>query len=448
MKPLFSLVVALLVGCGPGSPGASDCPPPDPEPQPEPTPVRAGDGWHLVSVPLSDGSQDEMWLYASSMGKPGPLPVAIFGHGQGVLTIANCWPDGHPQSSVVLPAVQFADALAEKGFLGVAIFYRNVGSGAPPAGRLKARGTFHDARAFLAAARWARDEHGAGSANAAFIGSSFGTYGAFWAVSPEPDLAELQSGLSIKTMVLAGHAANTLASGEFRNLANSPSVSDRAAAALLAATGIATALAESSKASSLAAADLRAGTPLGNTVSRYLTDRGVALVERTLISPANPALPGCGASSRVAPLCNSACLASTYSDLVAPAPDSGPLTNWLTPEAAEAVLYDPANGDPGANTPNGLLAAFRQLSPVYTVTGPTLTSRALLLMSTNDDVVVSETPHGLAQLRAALGRLGIGFFEPPISSDAAGTCEHDSYMDPHRGCGFDAIVSELQDATR
>lgn len=167
------------------------------------------------------------------------------------------------------------------------------------------------------------------------------------------------------------------------------------------------------------------------------------MVRQTLVSLADKGKPAC-ASVDTVPFCNSACLAATYASGVAPATDPGKLTDWVSNEAADAVLYDPKNGDPGPNSTNAVLAMFRAQSPTLAASGPLATSRALLLLSDQDDVIVDQQPQGPAQLKAKLDALAVSWRAPAISSDSAGTCEHDDYFVPTRDCGFSHIIDELK----
>lgn len=404
------------------------------------TTSNAGDGWHRIPVALASGNSDEMWIYAASnRATPGAsLPVVVFGHGQGPLTIANCDPDGKPASGVVAPAMDFVDALGQQGYLGIAIFYRSTGDGAPRFGTTKLRdGYFLDARAFLAAARWGRDRHGAGSDRVGLIGSSFGTNAILWAVANHPSVNDLQAGLQIATIVFGGHTANGLVSRTFPPLAQSPSADARAGAFLIGAIGVAQATASADRAETLTA------DGLAGTTGRYLTERGQALVTRMVVNAPDPALPAC-ANLNEAAMCQSTCLAATYQALVAPQTDPGQLTDWLSPEAAEATLYDPSGGDPGPTPTNPVLKLFREQSPALAAEGPVAVKRALLLLSEQDDVIVDQTPQGPATLKAKLDSLSVTWTAPQITADATGTCEHDAYFEPERNCGFALVLEELR----
>jgi pimeloyl-ACP methyl ester carboxylesterase len=296
-----------------------------------------------------------------------------------------------------------------------------------------------DARAFLAAARWGRDQHRAGSDQAALVGSSFGTNSAFWAVANHPRVKELQSGLRIGTLIFAGHTANNLVSRTMMGMVSSPSKDTRASAFLLATLGVGQMTATADEEEVLSSANI------AGAVGRNLTAKGRALLTQTLVSLADKGKPAC-ASVDTVPFCNSACLAATYASVVAPAIDPGLLTDWVSNEAAEAVLYDPKNGDPGANSTNAVLAMLRAQSPTLAAQGPLVTSRALVLLSDQDDVIVDQQPQGPAQLKAKLDALAMSWRAPAISSDSAGTCEHADYFVPTRNCGFSQIIDELQQA--
>jgi pimeloyl-ACP methyl ester carboxylesterase len=383
-----------------------------------------------------------MWIYAASnrANAGANLPVVIFGHGQGPQTIANCDPDGKPTSPVVAPATDFVDTLGQQGYLGIAVFYRNTGDGAPRYDTSKLRdGYVFDARAFLAAARWGRDHHGAGSERVALIGSSFGTNAMFWAVANHPGVTDLQTGLHIATITFAGHTANGLVSRSFPAMTTSASADIRAGAFLLGAIGVAQATASADGAEALTAAGL------ATTSGRYLTAQGRALVTQVLVNAPDPAKTQCANLTEVA-MCKPICLAATYEALVAPKTDPGQLTDWLSPDAAAATLYDPSGGDPGPTPSNPVLKLFRDQSPTLAATGPIVVKRALLLLSDQDDVIVDQTPQGPATLKAKLDSLSVPWTAPKINSDAVGTCEHDSYFEPQRNCGFAQLLDELRQA--
>ena len=131
----------------------------------------------------------------------------------------------------VQTAVRFANALATHGYLTVAVFYRNRGAGIPAIGELRARDHYIlDSRAFLAAARAARDW--GGDTRVALIGVSMGSYPATWRRRPlSRSWLDLQDGIeimtSLPTAMLGNHIANT---GRNKSLLTTTDVSVRRAA--------------------------------------------------------------------------------------------------------------------------------------------------------------------------------------------------------------------------
>jgi hypothetical protein len=343
--------------------------------------------------------------------------------------------------------VATVDALAGLGYLAIGVAYRNVGDGAPIAGSLRPRDEdLRDTRAVLAAAQWAATEHGRGSPQVAFVGSSMGTWPAFWAISDRADVADLQLGLDLRTAILVAETANHL-----RNAGDDTSYlplvstdpAERAQGIVGGAGTIALAGLVATATPAIGATDLESGA-YGGFVAEHLTPRGRVLVRRLLIDPADPAIAGCADLAGMAPVCAESCIGATFLDELDGVPDPGPVTDWIVQPAIDALGYWRTTPiDPGPGHPDSLIAALRDGSPTFAATG-LVAGRALSLLSIND-------PHYDAAAHQlvvdALRDLGAAVPDPPtIDRDDDGPCGHDDYTDPARGCGFDAIASELATA--
>src|ERR1043166_7369720 len=83
-------------------------------------------GMHEIDVAHPDGTTDHVYLAVGQPIGPGPFPVVVFAHGQSIGDFANCAPSGLPPVGAVADLVI---DLAERGYLAVAVMYRNVGDG-------------------------------------------------------------------------------------------------------------------------------------------------------------------------------------------------------------------------------------------------------------------------------------------------------------------------------
>jgi dienelactone hydrolase len=101
----------------------------------------------VLQVPTLAGGSEPVWIYAATPTEPGPHPVVIYGHGQGAENIVNCTPDRAPDDGDARTGEQIADALAARGYLAIALFYRNRGEGIPAIGELRARDHYISTRA-------------------------------------------------------------------------------------------------------------------------------------------------------------------------------------------------------------------------------------------------------------------------------------------------------------
>lgn len=415
------------VGCGHGSRGDDD---PGPPPQ-------------VLHVPMQDGTTEPVWIYAAVPDGPGPHPIVVHGHGQGTGNVANCTPDGAPDDGDAATSRQIADDLAARGYLTIAVLYRNRGAGAPAIGELRGRDHYIlDARAFLAAARFARDQLG-GQARAALIGTSMGSFPATWATAPLPELGDLQDGLELVTSIpaamLGNHIGNT---GRSAYLMTTSDLEARRAAIAFAAFA--------SVSSRLAIAGDRSLTveDLDATVAAGLTPAGVELFRRTFLDAPDPELAGC-AIGAVPVVCSPPCYAATFAQIAAARglSDITP-SDWLRVETIDAIDFwdPPAAVDPGPTTANAMLAAQRELSPAYALEGPLHTRRLFPLTSIGDAVVIDQLAGSNEPADLYIERLratGVTIPDPiPVVRDSS--CGHGDYLDPSRpGCGWSYVLDEL-----
>jgi hypothetical protein len=409
----------------------------------------AGD-LHRLEVPLPGGANEAIWIYAAAPAAGDGLPVVVFGHGQGPASLLNCAPDRPPSDTDALEARAFADALAREGYLAVAVYYRNRGDTAPGLGALRPR-DHHvlDARAFLAAARWARDHHGQGSPRAALVGTSMGSFPALWAAAPLPELADLQEGLelvtSIPSAMLGNHIANTgRGAGQLDD--DDPVV--RAGAIAMAAYAAVT-----TRAADRFVLEVTPITVESAGLADGLTAAGAVLFDRLFLAPP-PAVPECDGLTDVPTPCDPACFAATFTALGA---ELGVTTlvaeDWLTADTLAAIRYwDPPTAvDPGPDSGNELLDLQRAISPAYALQGPLRVPRLLPLVSLGDHVVTSQVQGGnqagdlfLARLQAT----GVSLPDPiPVIEHSF--CGHADYHLPTRpACGWSLILDELAAAFR
>lgn len=397
-----------------------------------------------ILVPMPDGDE-RMWIYAASPEGDGPYPVVVFAHGQGPGNIVNCSPHGVPDDVDVASSQRIADSLAEAGYVAVSVYYRNRGDTAPGVGTLRPRDHFvADARGVLAAAHWASETHGRGSQRVALLGASMGSFVVTWAVAPLPELADLQTGLDIRTVIpnamLGNHIANT---GRNAYLLDATDPPTRVAAIALAAFASV----------SYRAAFAGAGTITEASLDDPAIGGGLTPLGRELFADAflraPQAVAGCDGLADQPPVCAGACasatFASTFARLGIGTVDAA---DWLAPETLEAIRYwnPPVAVDPGMGTGNALLAAQRAMSPAYALNGPLASPRLLPLVSVGDTAVTAQLQGGnnaadiyVARLRAT----GVWVPDPvPVVTDM--TCGHGDYHDPGRPtCGWAIVAAEL-----
>jgi pimeloyl-ACP methyl ester carboxylesterase len=409
--------------------------------------VNSSTGYHDIDVPQADGSSDTMTIYAvspdASVHGPGPYPVVVYGHGQNYLGVTNCKPDSQPTNSADEGRMQ---PLADAGYLSVAIQYRNRGAGAPGTGAIRFRDHWvFDTRGILAAAQWARTEHGSGSGDVAFIGTSMGTWSSMWAASTDPALADLKTGLTTRTVILAAESANHLSNvknhWDDAMLAASPL--GNFVAVVTAASFFADMASASMGMTEVSLADLAAGQPLGDSLRDYLTEGAVELMS-AMYFQAVPAGADCGtAYGARPPACSQDCLLASYAASFGDINSFGAITDYLLPGAVAAVTYwDPAGGfiDPGAGVADPLLAALRAGSPAYSAPGLEA-PRALSLLNEADGHYDPDARQLLVDKLLALGASPVG-----MPSNTAPECTHQSYLDVSLDCGINEIIAELDAA--
>lgn len=429
-SPAFLVAFLHTLGCG------ADGGPVDPPSLPS-----------TLEVLTLDGGSERVWIHVARPEGPGPFPVVIYGHGQGGGNIVNCTPDRPPDDDDSRAGSRFSDALAARGYLAIAVFYRNRGAGIPAIGELRGRDHYIlDARAFLAAAQLAHRSLD-GEERVALIGASMGSFPATWATASLPELADLQDGLeivtSIPTAMLGNHIGNT---GRNKALLAATDLDVRRFSIALAGLASVDARAAVALDTSLTPDDLASPALAGG-----LTPAGAELVRRVFVDAPDTSLAGCSGLTTPA-ACSSACALSTFS-AVAAARSLGGVTpsDWLTPDTLDAIGYwAPPNAiDPGAATPNAMLRAQRAISPAYSLAGPLRTARMLPLLSVGDRVVTDQLAQSNAPADQYLARLrstGVTVPDPvPLVQDA--TCGHGDYIDPSRpGCGWSLILDELSAA--
>ncbi len=403
-----------------------------------------GDGYHEIAVLQPDGSTDTMTIYAASpdagVHGPGPYPVVIYGGGQNHLGVANCSPEALPTSSSHEADAQL---LADAGNLTVFVRYRNRGPGAPGLGSIRFRDHWiFDTRGILAAAQWARTEHGSGSGDVAFLGLSMGTWSALWAASTEPALSDLQTGLSIRTVIMAAETGNHFANSRGRYdeaLASSSPVSEPIG--VLAATSFFADMASAAMGmTQVDAAGLAAGQPLGDLLRGYITELGMEILVANFFE-AVPLGADCGVGyGNLPPACSNACLLASYEATYGSIEGFGMPSDYFLPAGLAALTYwDPPTGatDPGAGATDPALATMRAGSPVYAVAG-LRAPRALSLLNEADNHYDADAR---ALLVARLVALGASPVTAPVHT--APECQHSSYLDPALDCGVNEILAEL-----
>ncbi len=411
------------------------------------------DGLHQIAVRRPDGGRDTVWIMAVSPPGDGPFPTVVYAHGQANFGgVSNC----KPGETMAFGSLR-AEMLAEAGYLAVAIFYRHTGEGAPGVGQLRVRDHYTwDASAMLAAARWARDYHRKGTDQVALFGSSAGTWPTTWAVSDHRDLEPLQQGLRIRTAIAAAETANEIAnSGRKWDRLGDLTGGELAGAALGNGLNLAMWVARSHRVPLLSAADFRPGSPLGDDVAALVTPRALELQEQGLFTEAqslyeaHPSeLPSCEGGVGVPPECSEECGLEVIRYFAMQVPGYEDATTWVTPRVLEAADYwePPDRIDPGAETDNVGLAAWRSLSPAYAAEGPARTDRLLLLLSENDSHYDPESRDLYVRTIEGMGVETVT--APRITVDASGVaCGHLDYVDPARpSCGYRALLDELDAA--
>lgn len=411
--------------------------------------LATGDGMHRIAVPQAQGT-DEVWIYAASPAGTGPFPVVVFAHGQGASTLANCWPDGAPAYGDVAVSQELARDLAGQGYLAVAVFFRNTGDGTPLSAGVKHRDhATLDARTVLAAAQWARTQHGAGSERVALLGVSMGSFPAFLAGTARPELADLQDGLDLRLSVIAGMAGNHVANFH-RNVGDllaSADANQRAQGIIGVTVALPSMLATRLGLERYRLADVALGQPLGDALAVALTPRGRQLFEDLLLRPSTELPYAPCDDARVAAVCVPACAQALALDRFDDLASLPTVTDWLTDDAIAAAQYwDPPGAiDPRDSAPGSTLAFLRALSPVYG-DHTMLVDEVVPLLSTGDHVIVAQGPSATELLLDWLAALGVTVRAevPVIASDARGPCEHGDYFLPARPtCGWDATVAAL-----
>ncbi|MEO7734198.1 MAG: hypothetical protein ABIY55_24760, partial [Kofleriaceae bacterium] len=279
---------------------------------------------------------------------------------------------------------------------------------------------------------------GADDVPVALVGHSNGTYAAWWAATDRPELAELQRGLAIRTLVLAGHTANALANlVAVRPAIGSAAKTDRQRA-ILAGTFLAVGAAvELAGASQVTAAALEDRSAVATQLAPLLSAAGIAAFRAAAVTP----VVGAGGACRdgAPAICDGGCLQQAF----AGAADPGAVTDYLSATLIAAIdAWDPTRfADPG--TANPVVAVGREISPPF-YAGRVRAPRALVEYSANDHVVV---PHGQATRDATLAALRTQGASvpgsPAIAADARGVCEHGDYWEPARDCGNAEILAEL-----
>ncbi|MEZ4361214.1 MAG: hypothetical protein R3B48_13605 [Kofleriaceae bacterium] len=408
-----------------------------------------GDGFHRISVSQTRG-EDLVWIYAASPPTPGPHPVVVYAHGQGASTLANCWTEGPPSYGDVNVGKKLAEDLASVGYVGVAVFYRNTGDGAPSGDASKFRDhAILDARALLAAARWARDEHGAGSGQVALLGVSMGTFPAFLASTARPELADLQAGLDLRLTVIAGMALNHVANFH-RNVAASlasSSANTRAQGILGVAVSLPSIHATALGVDTLTRDNVATGAPLGTRIAMSLRAPARRLFEDLLLRRGG-ALPFAACAGQTLPaVCSAGCAQAVAIDAFGGLAVPPSLGSWLTDDALDAARYwsPPSQVDPTSAPAGSSLALLRALSPVYH-DHLMVTPKVLPLLSARDHVVVAQGQAAADLLAVRLAALGVTAPAdvPKIKDDDVGVCEHGDYFLPGRPrCGWAATVAAL-----
>jgi hypothetical protein len=453
-------LAGLTTGCG------EDVPEEGPNPCDEQKPTGdAGDGDHQIEVTMPDGSVESVWIHAVSPPGDGPFPVVIFAPGQDNYHAVNCSPDGTPPFDTGV-----AQSLAGLGYLTVMVGFRNHGAGAPGLGTLRLRDHYiYDARAFLAAAQWARLEHGKGTRNMAFIGHGLGTLPAMWAATKLTGLEDLQSCVAPRTMILAGGSANLVDWGNVTdeyfqitdpNIRLRVSLQGIESLMLMALSGHMRALGmagETYAVKDIPLNDVSIG-PLFDALFEDLTvsagqtnpplGGGMELLRVLGFNGPETAAIGCSSVQGLPPLCTLDCAEGAARLYVNFQEELFfDLSRWATAHGIGSIGWweppaktTPVDSDMGTSV---LLRAQHDASPAYAATGLS-TKRALHLLAPGDP---NNRPEAQQVLVDKLSSLGAAVNAPAIADAMGGMCVHESYFDPARGgCGWTHLLTELGEA--
>lgn len=418
------------------------------------------DGNYTIEVNHNNGVTD---VVAISVASPpigdGPLPVVVFAGGFGGLSMANC-------TSTRLPNLENdLQSLVDQGYLVVQIHYRSNGAQAPGLGTLKPRDWhLYDARAQLAAAVWAKTRHQRGSDQVALLGSSAGVFVTLSAVTPQPELADLQACLDVRSAVLMGESGNHLANNH-KHSTNWETANELGKMVHVggAYTSVLWRLMASERTDELRQADLESGD-LGSLLAQGFHDRLRDLFVRTALLPADTSLNGCSELAGKPAVCENLCFQSALlhgvNEMTAADPtiNANDRSDWLVDDGIgqQYIEWWDESGcqqnsgscktEPTAveRAANPYIDAAWTTSPVYFMDGLLPNLRVLHLVSEND-------PHyGIRrqnQLHSKLESLGVVPNFPQISVDPTGDCGHPDYIVKSRGvCGYDFLVSELTEA--
>jgi hypothetical protein len=396
-------------------------------------------GLHEVDVAQPDGTTDHVYLAVAQPIGPGPFPVVVFAHGLSISDFANCAPTDIPPIGGVADLVV---DLAEHGYLGIAVMYRNVGDRAPGIGKLALRDLhLRDARAILEGARWARAN--TGPSPVALWGTSYGAFPTLWAVG-DPSLD--RNGLDLRTAIVSGQTGNAIATlaSVGTQLASSDDIEIKGAVFFTSVFALQV-HASALDLPVVGEGDTFPGSSFGDALSGSLTVDGAELARQLAFEPANEQLPPtCQFFNDVPPICDPQCL----NDVALSSPSVAP-ADLLRPPLVDALTFwqPPARVDPGAASANPVLAQLRAVSPAYALAGPLAVGRVLILASQSDVVIDGDA---LDQLRSRLTASGATVVPGPmIDRDDSGACAHEDYIDTTRlACGYGAVLDELATSIR
>lgn len=390
----------------------------------------------VLDVLRPDGELEQVYAIVGLPHDPGPHPVVVYAHGQGLPAAFNC-AEGPPDDSVSDHAELVTLGLANEGWLTVTPLFRNRGDTAPLLGATRPRDHYLlDASAVLAAAQHGV-AHPAGGGPVGLVGLSMGSFAVTWAGSSEPALDAAAAGLDLRVVVagamLGDHIGNL---GRVHAALSHPEELGRAEAITQAVVGAVNAMAFP-----------RGVDPITSAahVDDLLTPRGTELAERGLLEAADPAWAPCEGLEG-APICSIDCFVELFYDVLGDEPLDP--ASFLEPVTLEALdhwaLTDGA--DPGPSPTNPVLAALRSMSPAYGLPGAR-TARWASLLADNDRVVtellaVGELPR--ERWLEALEATGAEVADLRVTESG---CGHDDYLLPSYGeCGFDLVRAELRAA--